>query len=496
MATTASEKNTVDQIDYLIQQGEGKQAQRELVSFFQSEIPRPVAAQAAALAWRAGRPELGLKLLNPWVRPSSRKPNVASVEEKIEYAACLVKIGASHEAHLLLATLSPEDPSRQFLIRAFVHITHWNYHEAKQLLSRYVRAKDIRPYDRLVGKVNLVEALIHEQIYDKALTGLRDLLHDSSLKRLTFIQAKVLELAAQFWIERGKYSGAEKYLRQAEKLLAKTDGLDSFFVRKWTVFSSFLRTRGNAKSLAQWTEIRAEAVTRNHWESVRDCDRFRALTFKDESLGRRIYFGTPHASFRSNLLEEWGPSFEPGDRYLWQLGEKEASSVGLDLTETSPTLRDGIRPDSLLHRLLSTLTSDFYRPFRVAAIFARLYPEEFYSPTNSPPRVHVAVQRLRALFLELKISLQVLESDGSYRLFAPSPFAILMPAKDEEGKIGSHFLSTIRREWPSTPFSVKEVSIVLRCSPRTALSHVTAALGEGELSKEGKGRSTRYRLAS
>ena len=485
----------VREIDSLIQSGNGAAAQSRIKAWFDGDLERNQIATAAGLAWRVGLPQLGIKALNPLVRPSSRKPATATEAEKIEYAGCLVKIGAAEEALALVTGIAAAEHPRVLLVQAFAYIAQWDYHSARTYLAQYVRHGKVRAYDRLVGKVNLAEAMIHDGKIDKARMALRDLLHDASLRRLHLVFGKTLELAAQFAIEHGRYAEADKYLQQAGKVLGATNGLDIFFVEKWSAISAARQTKGGPEALAKLATVRTKAEAIGHWETVRDCDKWLALVTGDESRLRHLYHGTPHAAFRRDLAKLPAAPKDWGTEYLWQVTPGKAKSV-LDLTDRSPWLDGPLRPDQLLHRLLVALTSDFYRPFRVATLYARLYPGEHYNPESSPHRVHEAVKRLRNFLADEKLGLEILEAGGQYRLSAEKPFSIRVPLRTLVPTKKNSFLNLVRNRWPDAPFSVNEVSELLKVSSRTALSQVKTAVEEGALVKEGKGPATRYRLAS
>ena len=156
-----------DKLDTLIRQGKGGEAQLILEKLQDEKIPREWVARFALVARRADRPQFGLRVLNPIVRADRKLPMQATPEEKAEYAQCLIRLGASEEASLLLEGLSVKKLPQVLLYRASAHLTRWEYAEALPLLKFYVKAKGLTPYQRLVGKVSYKT----QQISD----GLREL---------------------------------------------------------------------------------------------------------------------------------------------------------------------------------------------------------------------------------------------------------------------------------------------------------------------------------
>src|SRR2546430_1421867 len=94
-------------VERLIREGKIAPAQRVLGQLAREKIPRASLARYAGLARRAGLPGLALRWLVPVVRPSPRRPAQAAPSETIEYAASLIRLGATAEALALLAPFPP-----------------------------------------------------------------------------------------------------------------------------------------------------------------------------------------------------------------------------------------------------------------------------------------------------------------------------------------------------------------------------------------------------
>lgn len=486
----------LEKIDKLIRAGHGAEAQHALEKLTKDKLARKDLTAASALAWRCNRPLVGIRLLNSIVRPSHRRPTQATEAERIEYAACLIKIGATDEALRLLATVEASYDPRRLLIEAFGYISQWRYQSALPLLSKYIASSGVTRYDKTVGKVNLAEALIHQGHDQQALSLLRELLHDASAQRLNLVLGKVLELSAQYWIFKKKYSEAEAYLDKAQKLLNESQSLDAFFVKKWHGLMEYSSKKGKGEAKATLDAIRADALERSHFETIRDCDRFEAIITKNGGLVQKLFFGTPFESFRDQLQADWGSPLASETHFIWQLSGAETSECSLDLFEVSPAFALELKPGQLLHRLLTTLCRDFYRPFRVATLHSYLYPNEFFNPTSSPARIHEAVKRLRVWLEKHKLKVEITEDSGTYRLSSAKPFSIKVPSPSQPQTKSSSFLKIVRDQWPARGFTVNELSKVLECSPRTALTYVKEAESEGTVVREGQGPKTKYRLAS
>ena len=223
MPSTADE-NALNPIHELIRRGHGAEARTALRQLISRKVPRPLLAQVAALLRRADLPWLALRLLNPIVRPTGKAAGFATEKEKAEYAAALAVIGASKEALELLRSIDAKEVPERLLYEAFALMAQWDYQATVPLLTRYVGVSSLTNYQRLVGKVNLAAALVHERQHLKADYLLKQLLFDTSLRRLSLMHGIALEQAAQSCIYQKNWSGAARFLQQANSALAGDKG--------------------------------------------------------------------------------------------------------------------------------------------------------------------------------------------------------------------------------------------------------------------------------
>lgn len=303
----ASEKEDIriSEIDELIRLGKGDEAVRKLRELARSKVPRENALRVANLARRANLPLLAIRLLYPIVRPSSKVPVVPTDKEKAEYAGNLLRIGAAIEANRILKGINTSKAPEALLFGAFACFSQWDYASAIPLLSGYIVSPLLDDYQKLVGKVNLSAALVFEREHDRAGTLLEEILKQTGDGHFPLLYGNALELSAQNMLLQGKLDEAESYLTRSERELARSGGLDAFFVRKWKSIIRMLRKPARAKD-ANLDSTREEARSRSHWETIRDCDFFEAVHNEDKELLTHLYFGTPFASFRTRVLRHLG----------------------------------------------------------------------------------------------------------------------------------------------------------------------------------------------
>lgn len=477
----------------MIVSGQAVAARRAIRSLVEKKVPREKKLELASLARRANLHGIALRLLNPLVRPTGKTLERATDAEKAEYAASLTYIGATAEALSLLKEVDESRVPEALLYQAFAHFSQWDYEAATPLLRRYLKGEGLTDYQRLVGKVNLVAALVEERRHPDVQSLVEDIGEETARKGYWLLHGNVLELSAQDLIFQGELLKAEKVIAKGLSVLGKTDSLDYFFLQKWQAILHRLQSPKDSAAEGRLRTVRAEAIRRGHWESARDCDRFHAIVSRDVDWVRYLYFGTPYAAFRRNLLKEFGENIEMPDEYLWCLKGDLRKAPIFDLWEGKlKARRESLKIGMLLHRFLVVLCNDFYQPVRVAIAHHQLHPDEFYNPVTAPPRVYEAVRRLRAWFEKQRLPLDITEKAGFYRLVARAAFSIQLRERETLGKRTESQLVKVREAFGDKPFSKKQVSLALGTSLRSALRLVDRAFQEGIVNRVGNGSAIRY----
>lgn len=484
----------VKELDTHIRRGEGHAAKSELRRLVENKVPREFAATFAALAWRAGLPTIGLRVLNPVVRPNRRNPQAASREELAEYAICLTRVGAQEEA---LGILEGLDIPQALFYRAGTLMALWRYEDARPLLTQYLKKPGLNVYQRLVGKLNLAASLIFLRENRKARDFLRELVYETSMRRLDLLHGNALELSAQNCLLLGANKEADKFLTKAEKFLAGNEALDGFWVKKWRAILEFQQRAGKGTAeLRKLLAVRRSAEEQGQWETTRAIDEWIATELKKEPLLWRLYFGTPHAGFRDRLLSDFGETRSRPETYLWSPGGGAKPRMTLDLLTGKVEGGKGeLRVGDSLHRLALVLASDFYRPFRVASLYSKLFPGEFYNPLSSPARVYQAVKLFRLWARDHGLPLEIREASGLYRFEATGPFGIRLTLEKQSGDRYLVRLRALIERFSEALFSVEEAARVLELSPRMTLRLLERGMLEGTVERIGKRAYTRYRFA-
>lgn len=482
--------------DALIRGGRLLAARELLAARVRDGVAREHRASAANLAWRVSAPGIGIRLLNPIVRPTRHAPAEPSPRERAEYAACLVKLGALDEALGLLDEVDPAAAPQALLYRGFALVGSLDYRAALDPFRRYAAQPGIGRYARLVARVNLAAACVQEHRHVEAVALLRDVLHDTSLSRHALLHGNALQLAAECQLLGGDPARARDLLHRALDAMGPV-GIYPFLARKLLALSALALEPASERARAGVAAIRGEAARLAHWESARDCDRYEALATGNRALFLKLYFGSPLAEFRRRIVAEMSPRDPLPDAYDRRLEgldgrppEGRGRRAVLDLASAEIDGKRRLVVGGVPHRLLAVLASDAYRPFNVPSLFARLFPDECWNPTSGPPRVHQAVRLLRAAVEGTP--LVVTEKNGWYGVRALRPLLVRVSRASAPPAREAARLESLRRRFGGSTFTARDAALQLGCTGRQALRLLTWGLARDRVTKTGKRALARY----
>lgn len=488
---------TLESIDALIGSGGGKKAIDLLNKLLTRKVPREYLVRVCWQLARCGMHSKALRILSPIVRSTSRTKVTATDDEKAMYSACLTGVGATQEAISLLAEITTKDLPRAILYHGHALVKQWDYRDAIPYFSQYVESQNITPYERAVGKANLAACLVHEQMHDEALVLLEELFKEVEKNSWLLLRGNLYDLAAENAINARDWKEAEGFLARAERDLASSGGLPLFFVQKYKSIVQVCKTDASAASLLQLAEIKKQAIEKMHWETVRECDRVLATETKDEALLRHLYFGTPYDSFREWMLKSFGGSLSFGDNYVWKLGKARKPEFKMDLLNgVWKKDQEPLKVGTLSHRILVALSSDFYKPFRIAPLHALLHPGVFFSPDSAAQKIHEGIRKFRIWAKSAKIPVEIEEIAGQYRLASASTIEIHVYRANSNADSQTFRVEQLRAKWPEEYFTITEVMELFDMSRRTAQRVLQSAVESGALIREGESSARKYRVVS
>lgn len=474
-------------IDDLIQKGKVQEAVLRLNELLDQKIPVHELGTFASLFRRTGQFHKSVKLLCRIVN-DDRKARHLSPEVKAEYGAALGFIGATQEAGLLLKSIDPSDFPKKLLFESFNAMATWDGTEAIRSLKEYEKFP-LSDYERIVCWVNLAAALSDEGKYEEANHLLGEVFHLTNESPFYLLRGNAYHLLASNQVMAGQWAEANETLAQAEKRLAGASRLESFFVHKWKAILEVMKTKGEPASLRQMESVRKEARKLEHWETLRDFDRYECVATRNKELYEKVNFGTPYPHFRERLSVLFGTKPVLPTQYVWRLGNAHAKYLDVSRIE-------GLREGHLLHRLLLTFMSDFYRPLRVATIFANLYQGERYNSHSSPNRIYFAVSELRDFLKTQNCGLGVAEANGSYKLVSTSGVNLLVNRELRPQSRESVLIYSLQKAVNSTSFTSNQAATSIGSPYRTVVRLLGKALDQGLISKSVNGREVNYKFTN
>lgn len=483
MAVAYSE--LIQSCDADIRAGKAHAVKLRLADLNAAQVPRPQRLPLAKLCRRVGLYETAMRLLAPLVvegrKPQGDQPTAA---ELAEYAVVLQRCGVIDEALKILSGISPDSEPEVLLFQAYCHFNRWEYQESIPLLRAYV-ARDLPPYQKMIGNVNLAAALATTRAHGEALDLLAHLLSEAAASGNLRLQANCHEIRSQIHLVENRLEDAEDDLRAAMKILEGEGTVAELSSRKWQAVLDATRA-GDTEPLKKF---RAAAVEFGDWEAIRHTDLNLLKIEFDEHLFQFHMFGSPWLGYRasaqgalSRLIEVETFDFGSGGELL---DMRSGHLGGVERLETG----------SKLHRALSALMRDFYRPVTPGTMFNNLFPGEYYDVFSSPNRVHQVLFRLRRWLDDASLPVELVHDRAGYSLRVRGPLSIRVPFvwRDPDARV------ELLRQLRSHPlarqaFAAADLAAALGVSTAVARRFLKWAVDLGHLEKTGAGSGTRYVL--
>jgi hypothetical protein len=254
------EKNQLLRIDTLVRKGFFKEAKGLLRSLVRHPLERKYRVQAASLARRLSLPELGVKLLAPYVRPKARAPVEAKEPEIIEYAASLIRMRVLSESEGLLSSIDAERFPSANLFRAFIAISQWDFLKAEPLLKSYSMNPEVSPYESLIAKTNIAMGLVFEERIEEADLLLNAIIEESKASKSQLLLASALRFKTENEINRENLDGAIKSIEEAQRSLTDKGVIDTLLIDRQRAELQIKLTGPSKSNLTEMNIIRGRAM--------------------------------------------------------------------------------------------------------------------------------------------------------------------------------------------------------------------------------------------
>jgi tetratricopeptide (TPR) repeat protein len=492
----------ISRLDQLIRTGHGADAKSELLAILNSKtkIPRENAVEFAKIARRLSQPSLSLQIMRPYIHPRIPIHPEATESERAVYAGALAKMGAASEALMMLEQIDASKYPEVYFHTSTVYFQRWDYAKAIPLLKKYVKHKALSDYEALVGKINLAAAFVLERKDSEAAKLLAELLETTKSQNLLLLYGNALELSAQREIFAENFTQAEKFLQLGRESLGNASNLSEFFIRKWTAILELQRMGSAAgtskqKAILDLDSIRKEAIQREHWETVRECDFYLSLSRQDQDGFLQVYFGTPFYKYRERMKSQAKFLMNIPSKYIWYFGAAVGANRVMDIYTGQENGVASIPVGSVLLRALGILSQDFYRPVSEGSFFAELFPDEYFNPESSSSRLSQVIHRLRDWMKEKSVPLEIETKNGSYRLVATASYGIQVLQSAKPSELNVIRLEALKLKWPYQSFSSATAAVELKCSSSAAVRLLKWAIENKKIYSSGQGRALRYHFA-
>ncbi|MGZ5279460.1 MAG: hypothetical protein ACXWC9_05935 [Pseudobdellovibrionaceae bacterium] len=479
-----------------VMEGQHHEVKKVLSGIDLKSIPRSHICQFSEIAWRISYPIYALKLLHPTVIPENSFSKSATDKEKINYASALVNLGAIDEAIEIFDSIDPVQEPETLLRKSFAYFKKWNYQGAMPWLLEYVNHKDLTPYKRVVGKVNMAAALIEQCEWKRAETLLTEIIDECRKNSHLLLLGNCLELQAQIEIFQHRFDQALLLLEEAKSYLQNQKGSFSLFVEKWLIICRCFK--GDFDSMKDLIDLKNKALELSNWETVRECDLFEAIVTQNEDLAKRVLLGTPSEHYRQRVRRLFGKHLVSRGNYYLTLGSAPETSPK-KMFSPYDVQKDGkaLHNKPQLLALFEALTMDFYKPSHIGLLFQRIYHDEKFNPFTSPDRVLKLIKRLNQWFIghELPIRVHIKKSEFALISQGDESIQILVHrAKKLSKEVGN--ILQLKQHFEGRTFSASQISRKMKISRSSADRLIDQAIEAGYLTQRGSGRPAIYQIVS
>lgn len=475
----------------LLRDSRHKEAQAGLADLRRVKLSSEELIRFASLCGRAGVPEFGVVKLRSVVHGTNRKKPTAEPQHLLEYANCLVLVGAMREAESILRPIQKLDLPGFHKTMAYLRIREWDYHLAIAPLKAHLQTLAAGSYESTVCKINLAIALNFEGLTNEAAVIPNDIIAAQENFQYPNLKGNCFRILGFIEFNRGNYEVALQCFQKAYAVFGghpgQDTGLDAFLARKWIGLAQYCMEKGSPLSKVMLDSLQQEAVVRKHWETVRDIEYQLGSFHQDEEILVKIYYGTSYQHFKDRLRKRF-PNLQIPESYLWRLGTGKNGGI-----PEFQLMQSNLKPGGVVYNLMSVLTSDFYRSFKPLDLFQKLYPGEFYSIGSSEQKVHQSITRLRRQFETEKIPFIIDSEDGLFRLSPESPFHIRVFERTQGiTSVNDFRIAQMKEKFQNRTFNINETKSLLGVARSAANEFLSDLVEAGKLVRMGKGKNTGY----
>jgi tetratricopeptide (TPR) repeat protein len=489
------EQNILNKIESLIQSGDSRSAQ-QMIHHFMQKTPHPsqdIILKLAHQARRSGIPLYSLKLLRPYLFFDQEFRKDTPSELRSAYGAGLISLGAVPEGLKILNNVNPAESPDSLFFSTLAYFQTWNYRKALSLLLKYLQSPKISEYQSLVGKVNLIAAFLSLDQFDEAEALIESCLIEITKNQLRLLHGNVLELKAQSLFFQKKYSEAKIFLKNSQSILESTGGFYYIYAKKWDLLAHLYDTPIQNRTTKGLEELRKLSLERGNYETLRDLDLHEGILFQNNYLLNKVYFGTPYKTYRQRLSQQFPMNFQLINKFIL----RGSSHPEMILDRLGPKWISGnqtpLSSPPSISMAIQILTSDIYKPTRLATFFSSYYEGQHFHPHTSPHRVFKVIRRLNLWLQENQIPAKIHTIKSSFQFQQESHMGLLFSKDTHIFSSQDLMRKKLLRHVGYSPFSIHQTEKIWpELSIRQRQRILKRATEEKILKIEGHGKLRRY----
>lgn len=285
------------------------------------------------------------------------------------------------------------------------------------------------------------------------------------------------ELVGQYNILQRRFELCDQHLQKAEVLLENHSGIYNFYVSKWKAISKLLQNPKDPCALEAIQQIKAQALEKKEWETLREIDFYLAIATQNSELFNKVYFGTPFSGYRKKMKWLWPDVVTPAADMIWHLQadvpNQDDALFNFEERNKEPKriqmktlLRECKSP--LLCKLIEVVCRDFYRPITLGELHNELYANQFYHDESSPLKVKQLLKRVNSWFHTNGYSLTIRSVDSNVFIKSACPVDLIVERQVHVTDPNIQLINKFRDFYKENSFDGKTLAKVLHLSPRTA----------------------------
>lgn len=483
----------LESVDGLIKAGNYVQARKALDKIIVSKVSERLIIRTSDLFIRTGLFTKNIRLLYKSMYSQTQIPTTKIVAH---YALSLQQIGAHFESTRIFESLDFSKAPEAHFYYAITLFAKWEYDQAIFHLEKYLASPELSPYQQLVAKSNLAQAYLENNDIKKAKGCIEEVEKQAKGSHYELLRANIYQRRAQLLYLENNFKEAFKYIDLAEKLLKNFANHYQLTPLLWRAVCTLAENRQSREAQKMFEDLRKQSIALQRWALVRYSDFYQSIITKDEQLFLKVYFGTPFRAYRQNLIKKFQQKIEIPRNYDWNpTGKKAKEGSVLDVKE-GLDLKSGnaLKRGQRIHRLLQTLTSDFYVNFKNETIASYLFPNEHYDPYSSFKRAYESVRALQKWLKESKVPIIVRPSEEGFRIFFETPYVLRVETAYDENAAFTTSSELEKALSGNRSYTAEEISKILKIPLRTTYRKINDLLSNNSLLRQKTGRIVKYRL--